>query len=348
MLEVFLLTLSSLVLYHIGVGVGVFLIPLQMVASRRGEGPLAAACGGFLLVFLALRFLPFLGGALPDVMTVLETIFIVVLLLGILVVNVPAGGWRTLYRMLGATAVVGCAAVPVGIWLARRPQFQAAMGALFADVSRALTALFAGREGTTDPALAALLSPETLRRISDAYVTRSLLASYFLLLSFSWWAGQLSATGSSFRGRRRFHFADFRLEGFWLWPLIAAGVLILADLFLGVRGAGGPLAQAQNAASPSGTVFGGAWVSWFAYAGWNVGLVLLILYGLQGLAILRFLFERHGLPRFLWFLLLIGLVGLAASPRAGLFVMLVVPAFGISENWVHYRVVARGEPNESQ
>jgi hypothetical protein len=81
-LELFLFTLSSLVLYHvgnqIGIGVVVFLIPLQVVASRRGESSLLAACALFLVVFLALRLVPFLGGQpRPDILTIVETIFVV-------------------------------------------------------------------------------------------------------------------------------------------------------------------------------------------------------------------------------------------------------------------------------
>jgi hypothetical protein len=347
-LEVFLFTLSSLVLYHIGIGIGAFLIPLQVVASRRGEGSLLFSCGGFLLVFLALRFLPFLGGALqPDILTVVEIAFVTFLLLGLLAVNFPltsrdGSRGRTLYRLLGSTAVVGLAAIPLGIWLSRSTQFQEAMGVMFSEVSRALTSLFAGREGTADPALSALLSPAALRRISDAYVTRSLLAMYFLLLSFSWWAGQASVSRGVLGAQRRFHFADFRLESAWLWPLMAACVLVLADLFFTMRGSGRTLTAAPQASASAGVV------TWLAYGGWNVGLVLLILHGLQGLAILRFLFEKHRLPRLLWLLLLIGLLALAASPRAGLFVMLGLPAFGISENWIRYRVVQRREPNESE
>ena len=342
MLEVFLFTLSSLVLYHIGVGIGVFLIPLQVVASRRGMSSLLSACGGFLLVFLALRFLPFLGGALrPDILTVLEIVFVVFLLLGLLVVNFPLGT-RALYRLLGSTAVVGLAAIPAGIWLSRSVQFQDTMGALFTEVSRMLTTLFTGKEGSSDPALSALLSPAALHRISDAYVSRSVLASYFLLLTFSWWAGQASASRAVDAGQRRFHFANFRLESLWLWPLIAACALILVDLFFTVGG------FRRTVGAGSRTAAQGGWTPWLAYAAWNAGLVLLVLYGMQGLAILRFLFEKHGLPRLLWVLLLAGLAAAAASPRAGLFVLLALPAFGISESWIRYRVTPRQKPNESQ
>jgi hypothetical protein len=87
-------------------------------------------------------------------------------------------------------------------------------------------------------------------------------------------------------------------------------------------------------------------ISFWAYIAWNVGLVVLFVYGLQGLAIIRFLFEKHGVPRFLWLLLIVGLALLAASPRAGIFVILAVPVFGVSENWVRYRIPRDAEPTE--
>ena len=106
--------------------------------------------------------------------------------------------------------------------------------------------------------------------------------------------------------------ASFRLESHYLWPFIASwagiGLGLLVDL---------------------GVV---------SYVVWNVGLVMLFLYGLQGLAILRFLFEKRGLPRLLWLLLVVGLVVLAASPRAGIVVVFGIPLFGVSENWIRYRV----------
>ena len=55
-LEILLFTTSSLILYHTGVGFILFLVPLQVVASRRGVRGLALAAGVFLLVFLGIRF----------------------------------------------------------------------------------------------------------------------------------------------------------------------------------------------------------------------------------------------------------------------------------------------------
>ena len=322
-LEIFLFTLSSLVLYHIGIGIGFFLIPLQIVASRRGEKSLLAACGMFVIVFLALRFVPFLGGALrPDLLGDLEIGGVLLLLLGVVTVNLPvARGQRTLYWLLGASAAAGLISFPVAVWLAHSAEFQKSMADMFTSVSRMLTTWFASRDGAEDSILTSMLSPASLRRMSEAYLSRTLLAIYFMLLSFSWWAGQIASARAQRQGAKApFHFAGFRLETFWLWPLIASCGLILADLFFHIA-------------------------SWSLVA-WNVGLVIVFLYGLQGLAILRFLFEKHGLPRILWLMLIAAVAGLAASPRTGLFMMVALPAFGVSENWIRYRIPRKPDPVE--
>jgi len=206
--------------------------------------------------------------------------------------------------------------------LSQNAAFQSSMAGLFVDISKTLSAVFAPADAVAGSMLAPLLQPQKLRQIAEAYFLRTVVADYLMLLAFSWWAGQAAASRSAalFRVRPRFHFALFRLEGGWLWPLIAAGALVLADLFFGI--------------------------SFWAYAAWNVGLGVMFLYGLQGLAVLRFLFEKHGLPRMLWLLLIVVIGVLAASPRVGMFVMIALPVFGVSENWIRYRVPRDTAPAE--
>jgi hypothetical protein len=331
-------TLSSLVLYLIGskagIGFVLFLVPLQTVASRRGEGGLLAACGLFLLVFLALRLLPFLGGKTqPAILTIVETIFVAFMLLSLVVVNLPVlARVRSLYRLLGMTLIAGCAAVPLTAWLAGNAQFKEALQSLFSYVSKTAITMFSGGQETAGSAsaVARFFSPEAIRRVLEMVLPRSALVLYFGLLSFSWWAGQASAFRSLWPAQARFHFASFRLESSWLWVLIGALALILADLFFG-------------ASLPPGS-----WIAAGAqYAAWNVGLVVVFLYGVQGLAIVRFLFEKKGLPRLLWLMLLVVLGSLTASTQVGLFVVLALAIFGVSENWIRLRVAAT-KPNETE
>jgi uncharacterized protein YybS (DUF2232 family) len=167
-----------------------------------------------------------------------------------------------------------------------------------------------------------MLEPEALMRAVVPGVLRSFLLEYFMLIAFSWWAGTAAALRTvppALRGAR-WRFADFRLESVLLWPLIASWALILLDLVVGISAA--------------------------SYVAWNVGLVLLFLYGLQGLAIVRFVMEKHHVPRLLWFLLLAVLAVLLVQPRASLFVFVAVPAFGVSENWIRYRVREQLSPDQ--
>jgi hypothetical protein len=326
-IEILLFALSSLLLYHTGVGFVLFLVPLQIVASRRGIRSLALAAGAFFAVFLVIRFWPAVFStdhALPDVLGAMEIGVAGVLLLGMIVVNLPLRRRpRTLVMLLAATALAGVAALPAAIWLSATPAFQHSMDLLFADVSKTLTGVFAPAADTGAAAVfSQMLQPARLRSLSEAYLLRSLLADYVVLLAFSWWAGQAAAgrARALAGGEPSFRLSRFRLEVGWLYPLIVSGGLVLADLFFGI--------------------------SVWAYAAWNIGLVLLFFFGLQGMAIILFLFEKYRVPRMLWFLLVVGLVILAASPGAGLFIVLAVPVFGISENWIRYRIPREEAPTE--
>jgi hypothetical protein len=327
-LEVLLYTLPSLLLYHTGIGIALFLIPLQIVATRRGIRGYLACAGAFLAVILGMRLYPWIasrGTTPPDLLVYMELATVVLLLLGLAGANMPLHRRpRTLLLLLGTSAIVGLAAIPAAVLLSRSAAFQQSMQGLFTEISGMLGSVFATSDAVTGSLLSTLLEPSRLRQLSEAVLARSLMLDYFALLAFSWWAGQAAAarTASLFGVPPRFRFAEWRLQGYWLWPLIATGALVLADLFFGI--------------------------SFWAFGAWNAGLVVLFLFGLQGMAILRFLFEKHGIPRFLWLLLVAGVVMLAASPRVGLFVIVALPVFGVSENWIRYRVPRDSAPSEER
>jgi hypothetical protein len=333
--EILLFTLSSLLLYHTGVGFLLFLVPLQVVASRRGIRGLALAAAAFFLVFLAIRFWPTAfspSHALPDVLSSIEIGIAGVCLLGMLVVNLPlARRPRTRFLLAGAAGIAGVVLVPLGLAVSRMPAFQQSMDQLFAEVSRTFSTVFApAADGGAASFFSQMVQPARLRAMTEATLLRSFLADFLVLISFSWWAGQAAARrrpafAGSAGSMEGFRFSSFRLESGWLWPLILSGALVLADLFFGISRLGLP---------------------WLAYAAWNVGLALLFLFGLQGMAIVMFVFEKYRLPRILWLLLVAGILVLAASPGAGVFIVLAIPVLGISENWIRLRIPRRAAPTE--
>ena len=325
--EILLFTISSLVLYYLGVGVALFLVPLQILASRRGPSTLLVACLFFLACFAGLRLAPLLfsrGAAQPGILTLLEVVIVAGLMGGLLVVNLSLTRWkRTLYKISAATALAGVVAAALGWWLSSSASFHQAMQQLYAEISQTLSSILVPAGGASGSAVQSLFSPATLQKLSQAYLVRTVLLDVLVFLSFSWWLGQaLSSRALAVLGKPVFRFSAFHLESFWLWPLILCGAVVLLDLFFGLE-------------------------PW-SYAAWNVGLAVLFLYGLQALAIVRFVFEKYRLPRLLWVLLLIGLAVLCASPQAGLYVLLIIPTFGVSEQWVRYRIPREPMPTERQ
>jgi len=326
-LEILLFSLSSMLLYFTGVGIFLFLVPLQVVASRRGMRGLLTAIGAFFVVFLAIRFWPAIvsrGNTAPDILTFMELCIVAALMAGLIVVNAPIRRRpRTMIMILAATAAAGLVTVPVGSLISSSASFQTAMNGLFTEISHTLSSVFATTaDGVASSLMASFLEPTRLRQMMESYLLRSLLVDYAVMISFSWWAGQAAAARALvlFGAAPRFRFAQFRLDSWWLWPLIGSAALVLADL------AFGPFT--------------------LAYAVWNIALVMLFLYGLQGMAILWFLFDKHRIPRFLWILLIVGLCIIAATPGAGVFIVLAVPVLGISENWIRYRIPRKAAPTE--
>jgi hypothetical protein len=324
-LEAFLFAVSSLVLYNLGVGMALFLVPLQVVATRRGSRGLVLASVLALLMLAGLRGVRYLTAgrnASWGILSAVELAVFVVILAGLLLVNLDGlQRLRGLTRLIAAAGAAGALAVPVILVVPRLPGYQEAMTAAFSSIAQTLKSVVPGGEA---PAfLGPFLDPDKLMKTVSELFLRSYLLDLFMLFAFSWWAGSAAAVRTIPPHLRRAppRLAEFRLEGLYLWPLIASWAAILLDLVVGISAA--------------------------SYVAWNVGLVLLFLYALQGLAIIRFVMQKHRLPGILWVGLLVVLAVLLASPRASLVVMIALPAFGVSENWIRYRIREQTPPDQS-
>lgn len=323
MLEIVLFAVSSLLLYHLGFGLFLFLIPFQVLAVRKGAGSMLASQALALAGLAAIRIVRMLrtpAGEGSWVMTGLELAIVSVLLLAMAIVNWPVlGGWRAVYRLLIAAGAAGALFTPLAVVLSGNRVFLREMEGLFAAVSQSMKALLAVQGGDGASWIGDLLDAGTLMRMSGEYVLRSYLPDSLALIGFSWWAGL--ASGERSLGPRSLQrtprLSSFRLPSAFVWAFIVSWAAIAADLALGIA------------------VFG--------YAAWNLGLAMLLLYGLQGLAIFRFLFEKHRIRRGWWILLLAGLGILLASPRVNIIFLFGIPLLGVSEQWITYRIPERSE-----
>jgi len=323
-LEALLFAVSSLVLYSFGVGRLLFLVPLQVLAVRRGPSGLAAAGGIAVVGLAAIRLAsllpaPFEEGSLLVVSGV-EVGSFLLLAAGLGLVNVRWGRARALVRLAAATALVCLAGSPLVAVLASDPAVARLVDGVFADASRMLRSIFATGDSVAGTLVETLIVPDALKVMVREYLLRSFVPSIFAFLAFSWWAGSAAASRPPLAApSRRWRFAAFRLESWWLWPLILSLALVAADVI--------GLAERVSAAAAAG----------LSYVAWNAALLVLFLFGLQGLAILRFWLEKRGIARFLWPLAVALVLVALATPRLNAVVAVALPLFGASENWVRYR-----------
>jgi len=325
-LEALLFAVSSLVLYSFGVGRVLFLVPLQVLSVRRGVSGLAAAGAVAVIGLAGIR----LAGLLPapfDEGAVLvagaEVAVFLLLVAGLAAADLRLGGMRALLRLLAAAAVVCAAGAPLVAVLAASPVVVQLVDEVFADTSRMLQTVFATGDSVTGTMVEALIVPGVLKVMVREYLLHSFVLAVFAFLAFSWWAGSAAGSRSVAPApARRWRLAAFRLESWWLWPLIVSLALVAADLL-------GLLERVPGSAAVPAT--------YASYAAWNAALVVLFLFGLQGLAILRFWLEKRGLARFVWPLAVAVVLAALVTPRLNAVVAVVLPLFGASENWVRYR-----------
>jgi hypothetical protein len=322
LIETILLAGSSILLYHLGLGIVFFLIPLQILAARRGGWSMPAAGAvtfAFLLAEATSRFL--MTGRTEAVAVELGLGLTVafVMISGLAVVNLASlRRFRALVRLMISAGLAGLAVLPIIILAPRLEGFRITMLNTFTEVSTILRGFSPIADtGSMGPLFASLFQPETLMKLFEQVFLRSFFVMYFMLIVFQWWAGSTAAARTIPSSDPVPRLADFHLESFYLWPLIVSGAFILLDVTVGI------------------------WA--FGYAAWNIGLVFMFLFGIQGMAIIKFLLEKYHLPRFIWAALVLTLAILLVFPQypqLNLFFMIVIPALGVSENWIRFRVPA--------
>ena len=321
----------SALLYHLGVGLPAFLIPLQVVLVRRGGKAYlvsaAAALAAIAGVRLALGAGQLVGAAAP--LAVLELGMVVGLIAGLAWVQLPEllgrgdrdSSWRggaqdrgqsrlpggRVVRLLTAAAAVGLASVPLLMYLGRSEAFAASLRTVF-DAAAGVLNRFLAPEGPG-------LKGEDLAGMTRAVFLRSYLLDYLVLLTFSWWAGSLLGRRSLGMPPGITRLARFRPPEALIWPLIAGLALVLLALVTPL----GPL----------------------ELAGWNLLLCMMFVYGLAGLGILRFTLERFGAPRGMRVAAAVMLVVLAFAPAVNAVLAVLIPALGVSETWINYRRIER-------
>jgi hypothetical protein len=340
LIEVLVFAAISTLLYRLGMGPFLFLIPLQVLYIRRGKtsfGWAALVTLGLILGvgLLLARRLPISGvgissaavstGAVAEsvLSQALPFVFLdmasaVLLIAGLALVQLPElspelqlPALPRVTRHVIATAVAGVLFIPVILYLRSNEVFTEGVrefiGAWFDGMNRAIDA--AGPEGMQTGIQP--IQTDAFLEIINTVLLRSFLFSYFLVLTFSWWLGTIIGARSMGRQPGITRIADFKLPDRYVWPLIASLTLVVMNLIVPAE----PL----------------------AILGWNSLLIMVFLYGVSGLGIIRYLLRKMNVRPGVRWLVIIGIIILAMTPRIGIAVLILIPGLGVSEVWLKYR-----------
>ena len=320
--EIGIFSAVALGLYLLTPGVFLFLIPLQMLAIRRGSSAFNLAA--LLLVLLAAVVeLAMAGwrGNLPAEESYLRNIglFLSAFLLGGLwVVNQPRVlPYRSLLRILIATGAAGLVAVPFVGGLVSDPEFVPTMRDYIAG-QPLLRLGIAPNDVTGGPAV----TTDQINLFIDTVGTvmlRGILFLYMVYLMAAWWLGSL--WGARTIGIRSpiGRLLTFRLEPWCIWALLLSGAAVLGDALgdLGVLG----------------------------YVGWNVFSVFLLLFALQGIGVLQWLFRRYNVPGPMRVMIGVAMVFMLFRSVLTFIPVFGLPLLGVSEIWIDFKRPKPGEQN---
>jgi hypothetical protein len=142
---------------------------------------------------------------------------------------------------------------------------------------------------------------------------RNYIFTYFLLVTGNWYAG--TVIGNRSLQKEYPSISEFVIPDFFIWFLLGSWTGVLIDTLLGL----GPL----------------------RYLFWNIALISLFLFGLQGFAIARHLLDKYNVARGTRFALGLAALILFFIPGVNLVLIVGLPGFGLSELWIKYRKAER-------
>ena len=320
MIEALIFAAVSTLLYHLGMGFILFLIPLQVVLIRKGRKSFAITLVLALTLIIAVKLI--LLGLMQDPAAapflLVEITTVLSLLGGLVLIQLPelSSGFESyrlprVLRLLIATGVAGVLSVPVILYLRGSEEFILGMQEIFSALASNLNRAFSEAEAFNLLSGSGVFQAESLMQISSTFLLRSFLFDYFLLLTFSWWLGTIIGARTVGKNHRLTRVADFKLPDAYVWPLIVSLVLVLGTLLVPVE--------------------------FLEILAWNSLLILAFLYGIAGLGILRFLLKKLKIPMGFRWALILGIIILAMTPRINFVILILVPGLGVSETWLKYR-----------
>ncbi|MBN1685057.1 MAG: DUF2232 domain-containing protein [Spirochaetales bacterium] len=297
----------SFILYQFNMVV-LFCIPLQVLLIRKDERHLLYAGLSVMATIVIAGFIrsaPIEDTLLKRGLLLTQIAIPAFILGGFTAANLS---WkirlRPLYRVLLVSLAAGIVSIPIIYFLGRSGGYSQFLRGQVESIARLFQLSIEGSE-----AGGATVDVDYLTGYITEMLLRNYLFVYFLSVAGSIWAGRKIAGRIS--GIRAPGLREFRLPDKMIWPLLGAWALVLVDYLVGI-----------------GAV---------AYAAWNIGSLMLFVYGMQGIGIVQTLLDRRNASKYLRVLLVAGIAVLIIWPGVNLVILIGLPVLGVSELWIHFR-----------
>ena len=299
----------SVFAYQTGFFFFLFLVPLQLLLFRRGlkVARVAVLGVGIALVYLGIKHTAFGNGDVRGYLLLVELVIPFLLLGGFLLENGFFGNLGgVLLNALLATAITALVSIAV-LQVLNNEAFIAYYKAQFAEMFNILKSALAG---SSDIDLIPMMDMDVdtmLVHVSSVFY-KGFLFAYFCILFLSY----TFALSVERLTKHEAGIITVMIPDYFVWVLIAALSLVLID--------------ARFQPNP---VLG--------YVGWNVFLIVMLLYGLRGLGLIRQMLEVRKVHPVVRYFIAFATVILLLHPRYGRVLLVGIPLIGISEIWFKYK-----------
>ena len=297
----------GVVLYQFQTTILIFVIPLVVLYKRQGyRVGILGTLGTFLGIFLVKVIRGgSVGGTLREDLLVLDLTYPFAFLLGIVLIEgsffhrIPPYG-----RIAVVTVISGVLGIPLIRYVLTDPTFEAYLKAQIETMIRGMV------EGKTSLGLGTMgaVSTGEILRLSKLIFANTYTLGYFLTFLFNWVVG--SRIG-------------LRSKGIYPVESVVGKVHLNERLIWGfLFGWSGVFLSLLR---PLG---------WVSIVFWNIALLSTVLYGMQGIDILRYYIKKVERLRVV---ILVTILLFLFIPGLNILLMVGIPLLGVSEIWIQYR-----------
>lgn len=299
----------SVLAYQSGFFFFLFLIPLQVLIFRHGlrSALLAVAGVGAALASLGIkRASSEPDGNIRSMLLITEFSIFLLLLGGFLFINRRS---EKIGKVLTDVFVATGAVAVISIFLFSLLDNETFKAYYLKQLGYILDVFKnAVRESGSYDFIPAELNAEMLMAKVLEVFFKGFLFAYFAILAVSY----LFALSVSRKLKREYNVkTEIMIPYYFVWVLIVSLGIVLIDVNF-------PLYQA-------------------GYAGWNLFLIIMLLYGIRGVEIIRQMFEVYKVPVILRFCIVFLVISLLMQSKLGILFLIGVPCIGISEIWIKYK-----------